>query len=69
MLLTFIATMNIMDGLFITFLVGGLCGGSIIAISVLKYLYFQFGLRVKGGLSIGGAPKMHNVSGLSQVRY
>jgi hypothetical protein len=55
------------DGLFIMFSVGGLCGESIIAMSECKYLYFQFGLHVKGGLSMGGAPKMHNVSGLTEL--
>ena len=29
----------------------------------------KFGLVVKGGLSIGGAPKMHNISGLSQFGH
>ena len=27
----------------------------------------RFGLGVKGGLSIGGAPKMHNILGLSRA--
>ena len=29
----------------------------------------RFGLGVKGGLYVGGAPKMHNVLGLSQARH
>jgi hypothetical protein len=29
----------------------------------------RFGLGVKGGLCIGGAPKMHDISGLSRVGH
>ena len=29
----------------------------------------RFGLGVKGGQFVGGAPKMHNISGLSQVGH
>ena len=29
----------------------------------------RFGLGVKGGSYVGGAPKMHNISGLSRVRH
>ena len=29
----------------------------------------RFGLGVKGGLFIVGAPKMHNISGLSRVEH
>ena len=29
----------------------------------------MFGLGAKGGLSVGGAPKMHNKLGLSRARH
>ena len=29
----------------------------------------RFGLGIKGGLSVGGAPKMHYISGLSQFGH
>ena len=29
----------------------------------------RFALGVRGGVSLGGAPKMHNILGLSQVGH
>ena len=33
----------------------------------LNICTLRFGLGVKGGLFVGGAPKMHNILGLSRV--
>ena len=42
------------NGIFMKFSVGGFCVESIVAVSEFKYRYFEVGLGVKGGLSIGG---------------
>ena len=50
------------SGVFIKYLVVAFYGDSIVAVNEFKYLYFD-------GLYVGGAPKMHNISGLSRVGY
>jgi hypothetical protein len=45
------------------------CGESIVAVSEFKYLYFEVWVVCEGWLHVGGAPKMHNISGLSQVGH
>ena len=57
------------DGVFIDFLVGGLCGEFIVAISKSNICTLRFGLGVKGGLYVGGAPKLHNILGLNRVGW
>ena len=58
------------NGVFIKFLVGGFCTESIVTLSVFNYLCtLRFGLGVKGGLFVGGAPKMHIILGLSQAKH
>ena len=53
------------DGIFIKFSVGGLCGESIMQYVNSNICTLRFGLGVKNGLSIGGGPRMQNISYLS----
>ena len=53
----------------IKFSVGGFYSKYIITVSEFKNLYLGLGLGVKGGLSVGGAPKMHNILDLSRVEH
>jgi hypothetical protein len=50
-------------------LVGGFYRKSITIVSESNICILRFGLGVKGGLLLGGAPKMHNILGLSQVEH
>ena len=57
-------------GVLTKFLVGGFCGESIVVVSELIFFCtLRFALGVRGGVSLGGAPKMHNILGLSQVGH
>ena len=42
---------------------------SIVLVSEINICTLKYELGVKDGLSIGGAPKMHNISGLSRVGH
>ena len=57
------------NGVFIKFSVGGIYKESIIIVSEFNYMYFEVWVGVNGGLCAGGALKMHNISGLSQVGH
>ena len=50
-------------------MVGGFYRKSIIVVSESNICILRFGLGVKGGLLVDGAPKMHNILGLSQVEH
>jgi hypothetical protein len=56
------------DGVFIKFTNGGFYGESIVALDS-NICTLRFGLGVKGGLYVGGAPKMHNILGLSRAKH
>ena len=49
------------NGVSSEFSVGGYYRESIVVISELSYLYFEFGWGVKGDLFVGGVLKMHNI--------
>ena len=46
---------------FIKFLVGCCCGKYVVEVSDSIICTLRFGLGVKGGLFVGGAPKMHTI--------
>ena len=53
-------------GVFIKFTVGGFYRESIVVVNS-NFCTLRFGLGVKNGLYVGGAPKMHNILGLSRA--
>ena len=57
------------NGVFIKFFVGGFCGESIVAVNEFNICTLRFELGCEGWLIYSGAPKMHNISGLSRVGH
>ena len=57
------------NDVFIKFSIGGFYMESIVVVSEINICTLRFELGVRDGLSIGGAPKMHNISSLSRVGH